>query len=219
MAGNETEQCGKRWQDCGCADQSPPYSSTAAAGAALQPRHSTELGPEAPSPSSAVQSSVSMRPSSVRAPNTSPSAPCSLARRMSAFITSTSRSEYRKSPPRGRIMTNTGTRTHCFTTCSSPAGGTGAAQHPPRQLRPRDGQDGTGRGEGAEPDGRERRQTDREGGQGRARLTHARGGPSFHEARAQLDPPGTCGETRQNRPGRGVAPSRETPGPYLRAPR
>lgn len=54
---------------------------------------------------------------------------------------------------------------------------------------------------------------------GRPRLTHARGGPSFHEARAQLDPPGTCGEARQNRPRRAAAPSREPPGPYLRAPR
>lgn len=39
---------------------------------------------------------------------------------MSAFITSTSRSEYKKSPPRGRIITKTGICTHCFTTWRTP---------------------------------------------------------------------------------------------------
>lgn len=43
-------------------------------------------------------------------------------------------------------------------------------------------------------------------GRTRARLTHAGGGPSFHEARAQLDPAGTWGEARQNRPRSGPAP-------------
>lgn len=71
-------------------------------------------------PSNSIQSSESTRPSSVRAPSTSPLAPCSFISSMSFLITCTSWSEYRKSPPRGRIITYTGILTYCFTTCSRP---------------------------------------------------------------------------------------------------
>ena len=49
--------------------------------------------------------SISTVPSSVRHPKTTPSAPNSLHIVMSSFIRSISRGEYRKSPPRGRMMT------------------------------------------------------------------------------------------------------------------
>ena len=49
--------------------------------------------------------SMSTSPCSVRQPKTTPSTPSSLHIRMSSSMRSSSRGEYRKSPPRGRMMT------------------------------------------------------------------------------------------------------------------
>ncbi len=62
---------------------------------------------------------------SVRIPKTTPSAPASLKASTSLFITSNSKSEYRKSPPLGRIMTYTGILECCLMILSIPDEKTG----------------------------------------------------------------------------------------------
>lgn len=105
-------------------------------------------------------------------------------------------------------MTNTGTRTHCLTTCRSPGGRNGTRGE--RWARRRAG--GTPRGRASTRTQRDRR------GAGDARLTHARGGSSLHQARAQLDPAGTCGEAITTDLGPHPAPTNRT-GPRASPPR
>ena len=67
--------------------------------------------------------SVSMSPSGNRTPETIPSAPRSLLRRMSSKRVWNSTFEYKKSPFRGRMSTNTGISNNCLQSLILPAPG------------------------------------------------------------------------------------------------